>query len=771
MALILTIGGVDHTSYLCHETLSVNQTADGLNSTCTFDLMGHVLNLKDIWIVETTRVVDGDVIIDRLDPKAKAEVSIADGATVYFAGILSRINALPLGEKTRVLSCSCHDFNQMLEEDVVDTLEEFAAKTDEQIIDTIFAGYVTDIDYATHVDGGAYTFDKIAFENVTVRQVMDTICAQSGCVWYIDYSKKLHYSAAEANTPGWHLSDDPDQATSFSYFENIQRDEDATNLVNKALVVGSASQSWFQDSDSIDLYGTHSAIIRGTTIISDDDLQARGESILAKYKDPVVTYTLGTYQDGLRAGMHIRVVSDLYALDETLLINQLTITFPVDGAPEYHLTCGGLVSSGATASRRLELDQLHNYKGTIGGGQLPLASRGWGHDLEFSSTDDDTVAWTAGTITTVDGAAISIDAGNTDDPGAMAAVTFVYFDANISLTELQMTTSSAAAVGANRILVAVCAPNADPTKDAEYSVFGGGDGSAGVLISQGNIAANSITGNEIQANSIAASEIMANTITAAEVAAGAITATEMTVAQLSAITASMGTLTAGTIQTDGPGNNRVVLDMVNGLRGISAANVVQFHLNPTTGKAYFGVNAVVLDVDGITIDMGGDLRNRISFNHLGTERGYIWPKAYSAGPHLAINCGPPTISTHGSDIILNAVPHGGSGFQTGIDIISKYAAVHGYIGFHTEDGNELIVKGGRIEVYNDLRVGKGLYVGSLFTDPDDDDIWCDGEISTNGGTDKFDLGAWVGSGDITSDGYIRAKINGVNFRFLCRSGW
>ena len=61
--LKLKINGVDRTSLLIHETLTIDQTNDGLNSTCTFDLLDEAVIREDIWTVEETRVEDGDVLL------------------------------------------------------------------------------------------------------------------------------------------------------------------------------------------------------------------------------------------------------------------------------------------------------------------------------------------------------------------------------------------------------------------------------------------------------------------------------------------------------------------------------------------------------------------------------------------------------------------------------------------------------------------------------------------------------------------------------------
>ena len=74
------------------------------------------------------------------------------------------------------------------------------------------------------------------------------------------------------------------------------------------------------------------------------------------------------------------------------------------------------------------------------------------HNLVFSVTDKDTVAWATGTITLSNGRTFSISAGNT---GNMSAKTYIYLDTAVSLIVLQTTTTTATAMGANKKLVAV----------------------------------------------------------------------------------------------------------------------------------------------------------------------------------------------------------------------------------------------------------------------------------------------------------------------------
>jgi hypothetical protein len=139
------------------------------------------------------------------------------------------------------------------------------------------------------------------------------------------------------------------------------------------------------------------------------------------------------------------------------------------------------------------------------------------HNLVFSVTDADTIAWASGTVNLSNGRTFSISAGNT---GNMAALTYIYIDPAISTTVLQTTTTYSTAVGANKVLLGVAQNN---TVTASFIPYGPGQAL--------------VDGSQIGALSIVAGNIAASTITAGK----------LTVSQLSAITADLGTITAGTV--------------------------------------------------------------------------------------------------------------------------------------------------------------------------------------------------------------------------------
>ncbi len=130
-------------------------------------------------------------------------------------------------------------------------------------------------------------------------------------------------------------------------------------------------------------------------------------------------------------------------------------------------------------------------------GEVPLtitniAAQGWSLSSNFTALDADTAQWGAGTLTTADGTAFSIAAGNT---GNMSAVTYIFLDTAVSSTVLQTTTNAPDAIGSGRILIGVAQ---NKTDEAYFNIFGG----RGTLLSADMIAANAITANELTSSLI-----------------------------------------------------------------------------------------------------------------------------------------------------------------------------------------------------------------------------------------------------------------------------
>ena len=314
---------------------------------------------------------------------------------------------------------------------------------------------------------------------------------RAGCTWS---------GAAHASTS--------DRIISYSYFNDPVKKVDAAAIVNRVRVIGADNFAVNRnDATSQTAYGIRAGIVTDQSLETTAAMEERGDEILDKNKDPRITYVVKTFQDGAVAGMDIGFRCPLLDIDTTQVIRELNITW-WKKEPSYELALG---THADTAAISRAFYTGNSIKDVIANPTVPLASRGWGHDLVFSATDEDTVAWAGGTITTAGGVgSFAIDAGNT---GNMVAKTYVYLDVAVSITVLQTTTSPDNSVGGGKIRVAVCENHAGE----EASFLTGDD-----LL---------IVGDHLSVNSIKATHIVADAIETDKIKAGAVVADKLSIGQ------------------------------------------------------------------------------------------------------------------------------------------------------------------------------------------------------------------------------------------------
>lgn len=347
---------------------------------------------------------------------------------------------------------------------------------------------------------------------------------------------------------------------------------------------------------------------------------------------------------------------------------------------------------GDPAGYRASWDGATLYvNGAVTSPSLNPAMQGWGTSIVFSSTDNDTVSWTAGTILTTGGLSYSINAGNT---GNMAALTYVFLDVAVSTTVLRLTTTYSAAQGDGRILVAAAQNHA---AGASVIPFGGQQ----PIIN-------------------ATDQITALSIVAGNIAAGAVTATKISVVNLAAIAANIGAchidgvldigVNGGIYQGTGTFASpttglKIWNDGGVGRIGGYSAGVLQIYFG-TDGKLYAGAGGVKLDAGGLTVrGMGsGDV----------FEEGGTITTIKLTSPVGDIVKG--QIYYQGTNNILSAVGIRVNDYGTAVGVIrldNKTILVHGLdVGYTASAAGN-----GEIIASQDGRFGGGLYVGATNVDP------------------------------------------------------
>lgn len=117
---------------------------------------------------------------------------------------------------------------------------------DTLLVQTIVGEVLPEYDVTTYVEAAHLPIPKVVFSRRSLRDVLNTICEYSGCSWYVDYDKKLHYFSSEAASAPFSLSDTPDDVTTFGFAHNsLSVDLDGDDIRNRVYVYGGMErQPW-----------------------------------------------------------------------------------------------------------------------------------------------------------------------------------------------------------------------------------------------------------------------------------------------------------------------------------------------------------------------------------------------------------------------------------------------------------------------------------------------------------------------------------------------
>jgi len=89
----------------------------------------------------------------------------------------------------------------------------------------------------TNILLGDDNIDKVVYQAQPIADILDAMAEYAGHVWGVTPLKVIYYRKVGFLSNGFSLSDAPDNVSSFGYY-NFKRMIDATNVVNKVVVVG-----------------------------------------------------------------------------------------------------------------------------------------------------------------------------------------------------------------------------------------------------------------------------------------------------------------------------------------------------------------------------------------------------------------------------------------------------------------------------------------------------------------------------------------------------
>lgn len=173
-----------------------------------------------------------------VSPSDWDEVAIYDGAltasTRIFGGYITDIQESEGEGAGRDFDTGCGDYGAYLDHVIIKA--EYEDQTDAEIIADLFETYAQQYDSSTHIET-IKTHDKIRFNRISLREIMDTLAELAQGDWYVDYERRVHFFVSEIESAPFALSDDPDLAATFPY-EKMKIKTDGAGVINRVEVVG-----------------------------------------------------------------------------------------------------------------------------------------------------------------------------------------------------------------------------------------------------------------------------------------------------------------------------------------------------------------------------------------------------------------------------------------------------------------------------------------------------------------------------------------------------
>lgn len=164
----------------------------------------------------------------------KTDVWVTDQSGVrWFGGVVGQIDRVSTSPEL-VWDVQAQGYAALLDTAVVNRV--YNAQTDAAIIADLLAAYRPEISLVA--PDVPITLDHLAFPYKPLSTAIDTICKHTGCRYYVDPDKVLHYFNPRTLSPVLVFTDlSPNNATQWSY-ETWKLESDATQVQNRVVAIG-----------------------------------------------------------------------------------------------------------------------------------------------------------------------------------------------------------------------------------------------------------------------------------------------------------------------------------------------------------------------------------------------------------------------------------------------------------------------------------------------------------------------------------------------------
>jgi len=164
-------------------------------------------------------------------PQLGNDVSILNGATEIFGGVITEIDEIPEAYKIEGFKIMCTDYTRLLDGKLVTEVYQ------NQTLSAIIADLVSRYAPAGFTTNNVSVTDNVQYINFNyqpISQCLKVLANMFNYDWYVDYDKDIHFFDKETNPAPYDLNDDDG-----SYiFDSLTIRRDNTQIKNVVIVEG-----------------------------------------------------------------------------------------------------------------------------------------------------------------------------------------------------------------------------------------------------------------------------------------------------------------------------------------------------------------------------------------------------------------------------------------------------------------------------------------------------------------------------------------------------
>ena len=316
MQIEITVNGA--VVRLIKRSLEINSTLGKRISTCKFDYLG-----EEKIVSPSVTSIDGSAYGGLTYPWGKDEIKITGSGTLYltsfFGGYVATKEMRMVGSR-RIYRITAQDYNILPTQIIIS--KDFAAQTEQQMIDFLFGTYLSEVDYTTYVSSSGVT-STLGWTRIPINEILDEIATIYGREWYIDFDKKLHYFTPTVVGAPFELSSSPNPPAKVGY-DKFFFEEDTSQVCNRVNVIGTGVDRSKTDATSYAYYGRYfDCKIVDDNIDTDAWADAVIDARLIESSFGKEAGGLVCYQEGLVVGQLIRIYNFLRNVDNDYLIQRV----------------------------------------------------------------------------------------------------------------------------------------------------------------------------------------------------------------------------------------------------------------------------------------------------------------------------------------------------------------------------------------------------------------------------------------------------------------